>query len=54
MAFPTTPYSVLLSFVYVSERYFHPFILLLRIETYLPNQKKPTRGSTHIFIGLAE
>jgi len=24
--------------VYVSERYFHPFILLLNVGTYLPNQ----------------
>jgi len=45
--------SVLLCFVYVSERYFHPFILLINVETYLPNQKPPIRGSTHVSIVLA-
>ena len=47
--------SVLLCFVYVSERYlyFHPFILLLNVGTYLPNQKPPIRRSTHVSIVLA-
>ena len=34
--------------VYVSERYFHLFILLLNVETNLPNRKPPTREITHI------
>ena len=45
--------SVLLCFVYVSERDFHPFILLLNVETYLPNQKPPICRSTHVSIVLA-
>ena len=45
--------SVLLCFVYVTERYFHQFILLLNVETNLPNQKPPIRGSTHVSIVLA-
>ena len=45
--------SVLLCFVYVSERYFHPFIVLLNVETYLPNQKPPIRRSTDVSIVLA-
>ena len=45
--------SVLLCFVYVSESYFYPFILLINVETNLPNRKPPIRGSTHVSIVLA-